>query len=136
MIGVGSLLIERKTEKGPVSSACSSSMAALGAFFLLHLSPTHLRMCYTLQAISASANLAAGQSLMGGGPGGASRSGTPQVGRGSKAKDALWQRLGTCFEQVHGIVLATWHLQRMLAKSATPSPTSCSSTKSCRWVPA
>ncbi|KAL8229611.1 hypothetical protein R6Q57_014511 [Mikania cordata] len=55
-----------------------------------------------------------------GGPGGIQRSGTPQIGGGAKAKDALWQRMATCMDQLHSVVVAIWHLQRVLSKKRDP----------------
>lgn len=54
------------------------------------------------------------------GPGGIHRSGTPQIGAGSKAKDALWQRMVNCMDQLHSIIVAVWHLQRVLSKKRDP----------------
>ncbi|CAI9089020.1 OLC1v1023505C1 [Oldenlandia corymbosa var. corymbosa] len=54
------------------------------------------------------------------GPGGVQRSGTPQLGGGTKAKDALWQRMNVCMDQLHSIVVAVWHLQRVLSKKRDP----------------
>lgn len=55
-----------------------------------------------------------------GGPGGIQRSGTPQIGSGVKAKEALWQRMGVCMDQLHSVVVAVWHLQRVLSKKRDP----------------
>ncbi|GFZ05503.1 golgi transport complex protein-like protein [Actinidia rufa] len=66
-----------------------------------------------IKAISAS-------SAGGFGPGGIQRSGTPQIGGGAKAKEALWQRMNTCMDQLHSIVVAVWHLQRVLSKKRDP----------------
>ncbi|KAM0060507.1 putative oligomeric Golgi complex subunit 5 protein [Helianthus debilis subsp. tardiflorus] len=55
-----------------------------------------------------------------GGPGGIQRSGTPQSGSGGKAKEALWQRMGSCMDQLHSVVVAIWHLQRVLSKKRDP----------------
>ncbi|XAR52802.1 hypothetical protein NMG60_11021078 [Bertholletia excelsa] len=66
-----------------------------------------------MKAISASSG-------GGYGPGGIQRSGTPQIGGGAKAKDALWQRMNTCMDQLHSIVIAVWHLQRVLSKKRDP----------------
>lgn len=54
------------------------------------------------------------------GPGGVHRSGTPQIGGGAKAKEALWQRMNACMDQFHSIVVAVWHLQRVLSKKRDP----------------
>ncbi|CAM6084183.1 unnamed protein product [Calypogeia fissa] len=67
-----------------------------------------------MKAISAS--VGAG----GGGPGGIQRSGTPQLGGSSRAREGLWQRLGLCIDQLRTIILAVWHLQRVLAKMRDP----------------
>ncbi|KAL7587555.1 conserved oligomeric Golgi complex subunit 5 [Lactuca sativa] len=55
-----------------------------------------------------------------GGPGGIQRSGTPQLGGGGKAKDALWQRMAVCMDHLHSVVVAIWHLQRVLSKKRDP----------------
>ncbi|KAL0320477.1 UNVERIFIED_CONTAM: Conserved oligomeric Golgi complex subunit [Sesamum radiatum] len=47
----------------------------------------------------------------GGGPGGVQRHGTPQIGAGAKAREALWQRMSGCMDQLHSNLLAVWHLQ-------------------------
>uniref|UniRef100_A0A2P2IXJ7 Conserved oligomeric Golgi complex subunit 5 n=1 Tax=Rhizophora mucronata TaxID=61149 RepID=A0A2P2IXJ7_RHIMU len=54
------------------------------------------------------------------GPGGIRGSGTPQIGGGAKAREALWQRMGICMDQLHSIVVAVWHLQRVLSKKRDP----------------
>lgn len=54
------------------------------------------------------------------GPGGVQRSGTPQIGGGGKAKEALWQRMNACMDQLHSIMVAVWHLQRVLSKKRDP----------------
>ncbi|XP_030929687.1 conserved oligomeric Golgi complex subunit 5 [Quercus lobata] len=54
------------------------------------------------------------------GPGGVRGSGTPQIGGGAKAREALWQRMGSCMEQLHSIVVVVWHLQRVLSKKRDP----------------
>ncbi|XP_027368996.1 conserved oligomeric Golgi complex subunit 5 [Abrus precatorius] len=54
------------------------------------------------------------------GPGGIRGSGTPQIGGGAKAREALWQRLGNCMDQLHSIAVAVWHLQRVLSKKRDP----------------
>uniref|UniRef100_A0A5B7BKL1 Conserved oligomeric Golgi complex subunit 5 n=1 Tax=Davidia involucrata TaxID=16924 RepID=A0A5B7BKL1_DAVIN len=69
-----------------------------------------------MKAISASSSGGGG----GFGPGGIQRSGTPQIGGGAKAKEALWQRLSTCMDQLHSIVVAVWNLQRVLSKKRDP----------------
>lgn len=64
--------------------------------------------------------ISSGGGMYGGGPGGIQRSGTPQIGGGSKAKEALWQRMNGCMDQLHSIVVAVWHLQRVLSKKRDP----------------
>ncbi|MBA0664315.1 hypothetical protein Goklo_004346, partial [Gossypium klotzschianum] len=54
------------------------------------------------------------------GPGGIRGSGTPQIGGSGKAREALWQRMGSCMDQLHSIVVAIWHLQRVLSKKRDP----------------
>ncbi|KAF6152472.1 hypothetical protein GIB67_035540 [Kingdonia uniflora] len=68
-----------------------------------------------MKAISSS-----GSNFGGGGPGGIQRSGTPQIGGGGKAKEALWQRMNNCMDQIHSTVVAVWHLQRVLSKKRDP----------------
>ncbi|KAL3821348.1 hypothetical protein ACJIZ3_007253 [Penstemon smallii] len=69
-----------------------------------------------MKAISGSG----GGGYGGGGPGGVQRHGTPQIGSGGKAREALWQRMNGCMDQLHSIVLAVWHLQRVLSKKRDP----------------
>lgn len=66
-----------------------------------------------MKAISASVG-------SGFGPGGIQRSGTPQLGGSLKAKEGLWQRMGACMDQLHSIMVAVWHLQRVLSKKRDP----------------
>lgn len=68
-----------------------------------------------MKAISAAVS-AAGF----GGPGGIQRSGTPQIGGSGKAKDALWQRMSGCMDQLHSIMVSVWLLQRVLSKKRDP----------------
>ncbi|XP_011098092.1 conserved oligomeric Golgi complex subunit 5 [Sesamum indicum] len=56
----------------------------------------------------------------GGGPGGVQRHGTPQIGAGAKAREALWQRMSGSMDQLHSNLLAVWHLQRVLSKKRDP----------------
>ncbi|KAM1960829.1 hypothetical protein FF2_020865 [Malus domestica] len=46
--------------------------------------------------------------------------GTPQIGDGGKAREAIWQRMGSCMDQLHSIMVAVWHLQRVLSKKRDP----------------
>lgn len=71
-----------------------------------------------LKLVSASAAAAASGGFAG--PGSVHRSGTPQIGGGARAKEALWQRLVVCMDQIHSIVVAVWHLQRVLSKKRDP----------------
>ncbi|KAI7981209.1 Conserved oligomeric Golgi complex subunit 5 [Camellia lanceoleosa] len=50
------------------------------------------------------------------GLGGIQRIGTPQIGSGRKAKEALSQRMSTYMDQLHSIVVVVWHLQTILSK--------------------
>ncbi|KAL6561666.1 Conserved oligomeric Golgi complex subunit [Orobanche minor] len=61
-----------------------------------------------------------GGGYSGGGPGGVQRHGTPQIGSGAKAREALWQRMSGCVDQLHSVLLAVWHLQRVLSKKRDP----------------
>ncbi|KAK8519504.1 hypothetical protein V6N12_025540 [Hibiscus sabdariffa] len=54
------------------------------------------------------------------GPGGIRGSGTPQIGGSGKTREALWQRMGSCVDQLHSIMVAIWHLQRVLSKKRDP----------------
>ncbi|KAF7124661.1 hypothetical protein RHSIM_Rhsim12G0008000 [Rhododendron simsii] len=75
-----------------------------------------------VKAVSAALDMKAVSASSGGafGPGGIQRSGTPQIGGGGKAKEALWQRMGSCMDQLHLIVVAVWHLQKVLSKKRDP----------------
>lgn len=55
-----------------------------------------------------------------GGPGGVHRSGTPQIGAGKKAGEALWERMGRCMDDLHKVVTAVWQLQTVLSKKRVP----------------
>ncbi|GLT63331.1 hypothetical protein SLA2020_359040 [Shorea laevis] len=74
-----------------------------------------------VKSVSAALDMKA---ISGGGagfvPGGIRGSGTPQISGGGKAKEALWQRIGSCMDQLHSIMLAVWHLQRVLSKKRDP----------------
>jgi hypothetical protein len=48
------------------------------------------------------------------------RSGAPQAGGGSRGRESLWQRMGACMDRLHSILLAAWHLQRVLSKKRDP----------------
>ncbi|GBG91815.1 hypothetical protein CBR_g53704, partial [Chara braunii] len=54
------------------------------------------------------------------GPGGIQRSGTPSLGGGARARDALWQRLQACTDKICSIILAVWNLQRVMVKKRDP----------------
>lgn len=55
------------------------------------------------------------------GPGGIrGGGGTPQIGGGAKAREAIWQKIGSCLDQLHSIMVAVWHLQRVLSKKRDP----------------
>ncbi|XP_010556223.1 PREDICTED: conserved oligomeric Golgi complex subunit 5 [Tarenaya hassleriana] len=75
-----------------------------------------------VKSVSAAMDMKAVSSGSGGGfgPGGIRSSGTPQIGGGAKAREALWQRMTSCMDQLHSIVLAVWHLQRVLSKKRDP----------------
>ncbi|KAJ0834308.1 putative oligomeric Golgi complex subunit 5 protein [Helianthus annuus] len=38
----------------------------------------------------------------------------------SEGMKALWQRMGSCMDQLHSVVVAIWHLQRVLSKKRDP----------------
>lgn len=54
------------------------------------------------------------------GPGGIRGSGTPQIGGGAKAREALWKRMESCMDKLYSVVVAVWHLQRVLSKKRDP----------------
>lgn len=66
-----------------------------------------------MKAISASVGGSLGSGAM-------QRSGTPQAMGGSRARESLWHRMGACMDQLHAIVVAVWHLQRVLSKKRDP----------------
>ncbi|XP_052178472.1 conserved oligomeric Golgi complex subunit 5 isoform X2 [Diospyros lotus] len=75
-----------------------------------------------VKSVSVTLDMKAISASSGGGlgPGGIQRSGTPQIGGGAKAKEALWQRMSTCMDRLHSIMVAVWHLQRVLSKKRDP----------------
>lgn len=75
-----------------------------------------------VKSIAAALDMKAISASSGGGygPGGIQRSGTPQIGGGVKAKEALWQRMSECMGQLHSIMVAVWNLQRVLSKKRDP----------------
>ena len=75
-----------------------------------------------VKSVSVALDMKAISASSGGGfgPGGIRGSGTPQIGGGLKAKEALWQRMRTCMDEIHSIVVAVWHLQRVLSKKRDP----------------
>ncbi|VFQ61883.1 unnamed protein product [Cuscuta campestris] len=73
-----------------------------------------------VKSINTSLDMKAVSAGGGYGPGGVQRSGTPQLGGSAKAKEALWQRMSSCMDQLHSIVVAIWHLQRVLSKKRDP----------------
>lgn len=77
-----------------------------------------------LKSVSVALDMKAISASVGGGggfgPGGIRGSGTPQIGGGAKAREALWQRLAGCMEQLHSVLVAVWHLQRVLSKKRDP----------------
>ncbi|KAM0937097.1 putative oligomeric Golgi complex subunit 5 protein [Dioscorea sansibarensis] len=67
-----------------------------------------------MKAISAASSAGFG------GPGGVQRSGTPQIGGGRRAGEALWERMGRCMDELHKVVTAVWQLQTVLSKKRVP----------------
>ncbi|XP_010924233.1 conserved oligomeric Golgi complex subunit 5 [Elaeis guineensis] len=65
-----------------------------------------------MKAISASSG--------GFGPGGVQRSGTPQIGGGKRAGEALWERMARCMDELHKVMTAVWQLQTVLSKKRVP----------------
>ncbi|CAI5522758.1 unnamed protein product, partial [Closterium sp. Naga37s-1] len=51
---------------------------------------------------------------------GAMRSGTPPMGGAPRAREALWQRLTGCLDELARVMVLTWHLQRVMAKKRDP----------------
>ncbi|CAA6656559.1 unnamed protein product [Spirodela intermedia] len=78
----------------------------------------------TVDALSVSTALdmkAISASTAGGsGPGGVQRSGTPQIGSGKRAGEALWERMGKSMEELHKVVTAVWQLQTVLSRKRVP----------------
>ncbi|KAM6549789.1 hypothetical protein CsatB_021465 [Cannabis sativa] len=76
-----------------------------------------------LKSVSTALDMKAITASTGGGgygPGGIRGSGMPQIGGGGKAREALWQRMAGCMEQLHSVLVAVWHLQRVLSKKRDP----------------
>ncbi|KAF4385927.1 hypothetical protein F8388_010483 [Cannabis sativa] len=76
-----------------------------------------------LKSVSTALDMKAITASTGGGgygPGGIRGSGMPQIGGGGKAREALWQRMTGCMEQLHSVLVAVWHLQRVLSKKRDP----------------
>ncbi|CAN6451672.1 unnamed protein product [Victoria cruziana] len=71
-----------------------------------------------MKAISGSGG--GGSGGRGFGPGAVQRSGLPQIGGGGRAREGLWLRMGNCMDQLHSVVVAVWHLQRVLSKKRDP----------------
>lgn len=74
----------------------------------------------TVKSVSLALDMKAISASVGGslGTGGMQRSNASQGL--PRARESLWQRMGTCLDQLHGIVVAVWHLQRVLAKKRDP----------------
>lgn len=72
------------------------------------------------KSVSVALDMKAVTGGSGYGPGGIRSSGTPHIGGGAKAREALWHRLGNCMDQLHSIAVAVWHLQRVLSKKRDP----------------
>lgn len=74
----------------------------------------------TVKSVSIALDMKAISASVGGslGSGGMQRSNTSQGL--PRARESLWQRMGTCLDQLHSIVVAVWHLQRVLAKKRDP----------------
>ncbi|MQL71912.1 hypothetical protein Taro_004265 [Colocasia esculenta] len=75
-----------------------------------------------VKSVSAALDMKAiSASTTGGfGPGGVQRSGTPQLGSGKRAGEALWERMGNCMEELHRVVTAVWQLQTVLSRKRVP----------------
>ncbi|KAK4758881.1 hypothetical protein SAY87_020182 [Trapa incisa] len=75
-----------------------------------------------VKSITTALDMKAISSSGGGGygPGGVRGSGTPQIGGGAKAREALWKRMESCMDKLYSVVVAVWHLQRVLSKKRDP----------------
>jgi hypothetical protein len=75
-----------------------------------------------VKSVSVAMDMKAITSGSGGGfgPGGIRSSGSPHIGGGAKVREALWQRMASCMEQLCSLVVAVWHLQRVLSKKRDP----------------
>ncbi|CAH8257427.1 unnamed protein product [Arabidopsis lyrata] len=75
-----------------------------------------------VKSVSVAMDMKAISSGSGGGfgPGGIRSSGAPHIGGGAKVREALWQRMASCMEQLYSLVVAVWHLQRVLSKKRDP----------------
>lgn len=76
----------------------------------------------TIKSVSTALDMKAISASVGGslGSGGMQRSNASQGAGIPRARESLWQRMGNCMDQLHGIVVAVWHLQRVLAKKRDP----------------
>jgi hypothetical protein len=75
----------------------------------------------TIKSVSIALDMKAISASVGSlGSGGMQRSNTSQGAGVPRARESLWQRMGACMDQLHGIVVAVWHLQRVLAKKRDP----------------
>ncbi|KAF8081466.1 hypothetical protein N665_0885s0013 [Sinapis alba] len=75
-----------------------------------------------VKSVSVAMDMKAVSSGSGGGfgPGGIRSSGAPHIGGGAKVRDALWLRMTSCMDQLYSLVVAVWHLQRVLSKKRDP----------------
>ncbi|KAG0626188.1 hypothetical protein M758_2G109200 [Ceratodon purpureus] len=76
----------------------------------------------TIKSVSIALDMKAISASVGGslGSGGMQRSSNSQGAGVPRARESLWQRMGACMDQLHFIVVAVWHLQRVLAKKRDP----------------
>ncbi|KAL1207364.1 Conserved oligomeric Golgi complex subunit 5 [Cardamine amara subsp. amara] len=74
-----------------------------------------------MKSVSVAMDMKAISSGSGGfGPGGIRSSGAPPIGGAAKVREALWQRMASCMDQWYSLVVAVWHLQRVLSKKRDP----------------
>ncbi|CAI5457681.1 unnamed protein product [Closterium sp. Yama58-4] len=107
----------RAVATGLDMKAISASMGASGGGGGLGGSvggPAHLSLAFPLPPPSFSPASHRAPS------GGAMRSGTPPMGGAPRAREALWQRLTGCLDELARVMVLTWHLQRVMAKKRDP----------------
>uniref|UniRef100_A0A7I4ARB6 Conserved oligomeric Golgi complex subunit 5 helical domain-containing protein n=1 Tax=Physcomitrium patens TaxID=3218 RepID=A0A7I4ARB6_PHYPA len=76
----------------------------------------------TVKSVSAALAMKPISSSVGSslGSGSMQRTNTSQGAGNPRSRESLWQKMGTCMDQLHGVVVEVWHLQRVLAKKRDP----------------